>query len=118
MGATKIVALPGLQVTSFFGSCLPNLTDCFWPVVLNFVDGRFTVSDLSLDIPAVSSDKTAETVEYSVWGGNPPTPTSQIGLFAAINLLPVTHQDATFERVGVTGRNDDSALNMPGFNTL
>jgi hypothetical protein len=82
-----------------------------WPVVLNFVDGRFTVSDLSLDIPAMNHDETAEYLS-----GNPPAPT--VGLFAGINVLLVTHQDATFQRIGVRGRNDDTAPNMPGYNTV
>ena len=111
MGATTIVALAQLPVTQAWFSCLPDTTACLWPVVLNFVDGRFTVSDLSLDIPAVNSTETAEYMS-----GNPPTPT--VGLFAAINNLVVTHQDATFQRIGVRGRNDDTAPNMPGFNTL
>jgi hypothetical protein len=102
-GATTIVALANLPVTLEWYNCLPDTTACLWPVVLNFVDGRFTVSDLSLDIPAMNSTETAD-----------PT----IDIFAGINVLLVTHQDATFERIGVRGRNDDSAANGTGYNTL
>lgn len=102
MGATKIVAVAPLPVTPEWYNCLPDTAACLWPVVLNFVDGRFTVSDLSLDIPAMNSTETADGA----------------GLFAGINVLLVTHQDATFQRVGVLGRNDDTAANGTGYNTV
>ena len=113
MGVTTLSALPGLTVNApdLAGpTCLPTGVkdgSCLWPVVLSFVDGRFEVSDLSLDIPANNSN---ETVSYTL-GGSP-----TIGFFAAINLIDYTHQNAVFDRVSVSGRNDDTAPNQPAFN--
>jgi hypothetical protein len=115
MGVTTLSALPDLKVNApdLGGTtCLPtevSIGTCLWPVVLNFVDGTFEISDLSLDIPAKNSD---ETETYTLGGY------STIGIFAAINLIDYTHQDAVLDRVSVSGRNDDTAPNMPGFNTV
>src|SRR5208282_4899143 len=51
---TTIEALPNLPVTNLtVTSCQPNLTDCIWPGLFEFVDGNISVSDLSIKITAV-----------------------------------------------------------------
>lgn len=54
MNSTTIEALPNLPVTNLVvTSCQPNLTNCIWPGLFEFVDGNISVSDLSIKITAV-----------------------------------------------------------------
>jgi hypothetical protein len=81
---TTIEALPRLPVTSqIVTSCQPNLTDCIWPSLFEFVDGNISVSDLSIKITAVPAtlpwtdedDTSTHTMLYDVLGfmGQHPT---------------------------------------------
>jgi hypothetical protein len=81
---TTIEALPNLPVTNLtVTSCQPNLTDCIWPGLFEFVDGNISVSDLSIKITAVPAtlpwtdevDTATHTMLYDVLGfmGQHPT---------------------------------------------
>jgi len=81
---TTIEALPNLPVTNLLvTSCQPNLTDCIWPGLFEFVDGNISVSDLSIEITAVPAtqpwtdevDTDTHTMLYDVLGfmGRHPT---------------------------------------------
>ena len=87
MKSTTIEALPNLPVTSLLvTSCQPNLTDCIWPGLFEFVDGNISVSDLSIKITAVPAtqpwtdevDTFTHTMIYDVLGfmGQHPTDVS------------------------------------------
>jgi hypothetical protein len=82
--STTIEALPNLPVTNLtVTSCQPNLTDCIWPGLFEFVDGNISVSDLSIKITAVPAtlpwtdevDTATHTMLYDVLGfmGQHPT---------------------------------------------
>ena len=82
--STTIEALPNLPVTNLLvTSCQPNLTDCIWPGLFEFVDGNISVSDLSIEINAVPAtlpwtdevDTDTHTMLYDVLGfmGQHPT---------------------------------------------
>jgi hypothetical protein len=86
MDITTIEALPNLPVTGpTVTSCQPNLTTCIWPSLFEFVDGKISVSDLSIKITAVpatvpwtdelSGPNTMHTMIYDVLGfmGQHPT---------------------------------------------
>jgi hypothetical protein len=81
---TTIEALPNLPVTNLtVTSCQPNLTNCIWPGLFEFVDGNISVSDLSIKITAVPAtlpwtdedDTATHTMLYDVLGfmGQHPT---------------------------------------------
>jgi hypothetical protein len=81
---TFIEALPNLPVTNLtVTSCQPNLTNCIWPGLFEFVDGSISVSDLSIKITAVPAtlpwtdevDTATHTMLYDVLGfmGQHPT---------------------------------------------
>jgi len=87
MNSTTIEALPNLPVTNLtVTSCQPNLTDCIWPGLFEFVDGNIRVSDLSIKITAVPAtlpwtdevDTATHTMLYDVLGfmGQHPTDVS------------------------------------------
>ena len=62
--STTIEALPNLPVTNLtVTSCQPNLTDCIWPGLFEFVDGNISVSDLSIKITAVPANPSEEMSE-------------------------------------------------------
>jgi hypothetical protein len=82
--STTIEALPNLPVTNLtVTSCQPNLTNCIWPGLFEFVDGNISVSDLSIKITAVPAtlpwtdedDTATHTMLYDVLGfmGQHPT---------------------------------------------
>ncbi|MGB2675541.1 MAG: hypothetical protein WAN12_00470 [Candidatus Acidiferrum sp.] len=84
LDSTTIEALPNLPVTSLLvTSCQPNLTNCIWPGLFEFVDGNISVSDLSIKITAVPAtlpwtdedDTATHTMLYDVLGfmGQHPT---------------------------------------------
>ncbi len=84
---TTVEALPNLPVTNLLvTSCQPNLTNCIWPSLFEFVDGNISVSDLSIKITAVPAtqpwtdevDTFTHTMLYDVLGfmGQHPTDVS------------------------------------------
>ena len=84
MNSTTVEALPNLPVTNqLVTSCQPNLTDCLWPGLFEFVDGNISISDLSIKITAVPAtlpwtdevDTATHTMLYDVLGfmGQHPT---------------------------------------------
>jgi hypothetical protein len=87
MNSTTVEALPNLPVTNqLVTSCQPDLTDCIWPSLFEFVDGNISVSDLSIKITAVPAtqpwtdevDTFTHTMLYDVLGfmGQHPTDVS------------------------------------------
>jgi len=66
MDSTIIEALPNLLVTfpdPYVASCQPNLTDCLWPSVFEFVEGNISVSDLTIKATAIPP------AQPFMWGG-------------------------------------------------
>jgi hypothetical protein len=106
---TFIEALPNLPVTNLtVTSCQPNLTDCIWPGLFEFVDGSISVSDLSIKITAVPATLP--------WTDEVDTDTHTM-LYDVLGFMGQNPTDVTIERIRMEGQ--PSALSTDwGYNVV
>ena len=106
---TTIEALPNLPVTNLtVTSCQPNLTNCIWPGLFEFVDGNISVSDLSIKITAVPATLP--------WTDEDDTATHTM-LYDVLGFMGQNPTDVTIERIRMEGQ--PSALSTDwGYNVV
>jgi hypothetical protein len=90
------------------GECMPNLTTCLWPTLIDFVDGDIHVSDLSIKETAPPGKAT--TGWY--WAG-----TKFTDLLEPLRFMGQNPTYATIDRIAIEGLPDDSSTSF-GFNVI
>ncbi len=96
MNRTIIEDIPLLSVTTDPSQqCQPNTTTCLWQDLIIFVDGDFTVSDLSIHIVAGPGEGTLP------WPG-----IGMTVIWDAVRVMGQHATNATFDRISIEGRQD------------
>jgi hypothetical protein len=91
-----IIEAMHLPVTVDFvlNNCQPNTSTCAWPDLIIFVDGDFTVSDLSIHIVA-GTDSWPSVGNTIIWD--------------AVRVMGQHRTNATFDRIAIQGLPDETS---------